>query len=801
MPERDVAAWNALLSGYSRNGYVEQAISLFAWMRSCGETPNSLTLSVLLQVCASGVEYRRLGRCLHGYICRRGGGDDFDVFLDNSLLDFYCKCGDVEVAKRVFERMPVRDLVSWNVMTSGYSRNGCAHMALRTFRMLREEGFSPDSVTLETALRACALVGDDIEVGELIHGFMIVSGFSLDVYLANSLLLMYSKCGDMESMGRVFDRMLVRNLVSWNILIDGLIQRGQPQKALALFRLMRSTERQVSSSLLVSALKAIKLLGGCQEEQVMCIHCLVIATGFDLDEFVSSSLIAAYGECGDIATARRCFDYFTQRMNNYLVCCNAMVSVYLLNWCLDEAWELLQVMQLNSCKGDSVTFVNALLICAQQSDLRQGKLVHGYIIRNWFDSSVIITTMLLELYIKCGLLTTACLLFSRMSLRNTVSWNTMIFGCCKNGFPRVSLSLFHHLIQLDGVMPDATCLVGVIDAISQRGFHREGKYIHDYAVSVGLDKNEFVTNALIAMYMGLGDFYDALSVFDAADKLRTVTWNTMISECSRCGLSAKAIAVFHQMKLENITPDSITLLSLLPACADLASLNCGMWVHSIISKTGHESDLFVGSSLIDMYAKCGDIDMGWMVFERMSVKTIVTWNSMIWAYGMHGKAEDADRLFHEMRQVGVNPDVVTFLSLISACSHAGDVEKGHQYIDLMTREYSMSLTKEHCTSIVDLLGRNGHVKEAFEFMEKFPAAAGACAWGALLGACRVQGNIEVGMHAAEKLFELDPLHCGYHVLLANMFSELGRWREASTIRRKLAETGIKKSPGWSIVNT
>lgn len=801
MPVRDVAAWNALLSGYSRNGYVEQALSLFAWMRSCGETPNSLTLSVLLQVCAADAGCWKLGRCLHGYICRRRGGGDFDVFLDNSLLGFYCKCGDVEVAEKVFARMPVRDLVSWNVMMSGYVQNGCAHLTLRAFRVLQEEGFNPDSVTLETALRACAQLGDGVEDGKLIHGIMIASGLSLDVYLANSLLVMYSKCGVMESVCRVFDRMTIRNLVSWNILIDGYVRRGQPEKALALFRLMRMTEREISSSLLVSALKAIKILGGCTEEQVMCIHCLVIATGFDLDAFVSSSLIAAYGEFGDIATARRCFDYFTHRRNDNLVCWNAMVSVYAHSWCFDEAMTLLRVMQLNACKVDTITLVNALLICAQQSDLRQGKVVHGYIIRNWFDSSVNMTTMLLELYVRCGSLITACSLFSRMSPRNIVSWNTMIFGCCQNGFPRVSLSLFHHLVQQDSVTPDATTLVGVINAISQRGFQSEGKYIHVYSIRVGLDKDEFVINALIAMSMELADFDDALSVFDTADKCSTVTWNAMISECSRHGMSAKAVAVFHQMKLQNVTPDSITLLSLLPACADIASLYCGLWVHSIISKTGHESDVFLGTALIDMYAKCGDIDMGRMVFERMGIKTTVSWNSMIWAYGMHGNEEEANRLFYEMCQMGVNPNAITFLTLISACSHAGDVEKGRQYIDLMTREYSMALTKEHCTSTVDLLGRNGHVKEAIEFIGKLPEATAACTWGALLGACRIQGNIELGMYAAEKLFELDPFHCGYHVSLANMFSELGRWREASIVRRKLVQMGIKKSPGWSIVDT
>ncbi|XP_058080675.1 putative pentatricopeptide repeat-containing protein At3g11460, mitochondrial [Magnolia sinica] len=807
MTGKDVAAWNAMLSGYCRNGYVDEVLLVFARMQSCGVEPNSLTLSILLQTSSSSDngDWRRLGRCVHGYVFQRqangGVGDVNDVFLYNSLLVFYNKSGNIEFAECLFERMSRRDVVSWNAMMSGYSRNGYAHEALRTFHRMQAEGFCPDLVTLETALQACAQAGDAIEDGRSIHKFMVECGFSLNIYAENSLLLMYCKCRDIDSAGYLFDGMRVRNLVSWNILIDGYVQNGQPQKALLLFKYTRMVERTVSSDLLVSALQALKLLGGHPEEHIMCIHCLVIVTGLDSNAFVTSSLVASYGEGGNVETALSCFNYSAYRRNRTnRVSWNTMLSVYVFNRCCNEAIELFRTMQFEAYECDAITLVNALLVCTQQSDMKQGKAIHAYIIRNQFEPNVVVTTALLELYLQCKLLNVACLLFSKMHRRNVVSWNTMIFGCCQNGFPGTSLNLFHHMLQQDNMAPDATTVVGVIEAISQRGFESEGKYIHDYAIHLNLDKDEFVVNSLIAMYAGFGNFDRASLVFDEVNKLSTVTWNAMISEYSRHGLPDKAIAVFHRMKIESVASDSITLLSILPACAHLASLSCGMWIHSIVCKTGYESDVFVGTALINMYAKCGDIKMARLVFERMGFKTTVSWNSMIWGYGMHGNAEEAEKLFLAMQLLGLDPDIVTFLVLISGCSHAGNVQKGRQYFDLMTREYSMSPRIEHFSSVVDLLSRNGLVQEAFEFIEKMPVAPHTCTWGPLLGACRVQRDIRAGLVAAEKVFELDPFHCGYHVLLANMYSESGRWADASMIRSKMRERGVGKQPGWSMVD-
>lgn len=796
MPIRDVAAWNSTLSGLSRNGHAEEAISLFRAMGDSGTEPNSLTLSVMLRVCG-GFDDQRLGRSVHGYVVRHF--EFCDAFLGNSILVYYNKVGEFDVSERFFERIRIRDTVSWNVMMSGYLKNGCPWRALKGFWLLRDEGLSLDLAALEIALQASGKIGEDaIFDGELIHGVLVRSGFQANVYVQNSLLLMYCKCRKMQSAKHVFDLMEVRNLVSWSILVNGYVRIQHPEKAVALFRCVLTSESELSPELMVSALQAAKVMGEGMQ-MVTLIHCLVIKMGFDTDRFVGSSLISTYGYFGEVKFARRCLDCAVG--SSPLACWNSLLSASVHQAYLSDAVEILCSMKLQGCNFDAITLVNILSLCIRRLDLEAGKIVHGYTIRNKFDTDVFITSSLLELYIKCGLLNFACYLFSKMIVRNLVSWNTVIHGCVQNGFPTASLRLFYLMQQKDGLVPDATSLAGSIEAIAQRGYEKERSYIHDYAVRRGLIDDEFVANSLISMHARFHDFDKASMIFGKARKLSSVTWNTMIAEYSSHGLVDKAISVFHLMKFNNVAPDSITLLCLLRGLSGFGSLNCIAWIHAIICKYGYESDGFLGSALIDVYAKCGYLIMGRRVFETMNSKTVVSWNSMIQGYGVHGNLEEACKLFSEMQKSGLEPTMVTFLILISACSHVGDVEKGRYYFDSMTKVYSFSPSKEHFSSYIDLLGRCGLVKEAYEYLEKMPNDPGVCAWGSLLGACRLQGSLDIGLATAQKLFDLDPLHPGYHALLSNLLSETGRWTDASLVKMKIGDLGTMKDQGWSRVES
>ncbi|URE11401.1 Cell cycle regulated microtubule associated protein [Musa troglodytarum] len=660
MQERDAVAWNAMLSGCARNGDAQQALSMAYEMASSGVRPNTVTLSVLLQVCGR-VEDKRLGQSVHAYAVRHL--QLVDTFLGNSLIVYYNRAGESHISERIFARMLRRDIVSWNAMITGQAQCGFGWRALELFNLMREE-HHPDLFSIETVLQVCAQIGEDaIDDGQATHGLLVKLGFQMDVYEQNSLLLFYCKCGMMESAQSIFDKMEARNIVSWNILVN-------------------------------------------------------------------------------------------------------------------EALEHLRSMHVNACSLDAVTIVNMLSVCSGTLNLRSGKVIHGFMLRNKHDYNVFAITALLEHYAKCGAVNEACYLFLKIPVRNRVTWNTMVHCCVHNGFPRASVKLFYLMQEQDGFMPDATSVVGVIKAIAQRGYEEEKNYIHKFVTERGFTDDEFVANSLIAMHARFHDFDKAISVFERTSKLSTVTWNTMISVYSNYDLANKAMSVYHLMKLQNVAPDLI---------------------HTVICKSGYESDMFVGTSLVCGYAKCGDLSMARLIFDGLESKSTVSWNSMIQGYGVHGNAEAVHELFSEMQQSGTVPTVVTFLNIISACSHVGDVEKGKHYYDLMTRVHSVIPNRELLSSLADLLGRSGRLREVHEALEKGPLDPGLDAWGALLGACRIQGNLEIGLIAANNVLELDPIHRGYNLLLSNMHAEAGRWILASKIRKRVNKTGLKKASGWSKV--
>ncbi|PKU74152.1 pentatricopeptide repeat-containing protein At2g13600 [Dendrobium catenatum] len=791
---RDVAAWNAMISGYVRNGLLLKARLLYQLMYSSCTRPNSVTLSVLLQLCGD-LDDQMLGRSIHGYAYRHLELED--TFLGNSLIVYYNKFDDIKASERVFESLARPDIVSWNAMVSGYMTSSSPWSSLELLWILRNKCFHLDLITLEIALQACSRIGKDaIFDGVLIHGLLIRLGFKMDLYAQNCLLIMYCKCGMVASGQSLFDTMESKNFVSWNMIVSGYIHINCPFKALDLFLRALAYEAEISSDLLVSALQAVRLMGE-QRKLVMFLHGLVIRMGFDSDIYISSSFISAYGGTVEVECARKFFNCILPAGNHSTVLFNSMISVYLHHGYFSEAVELTR----KEFFYDAVSIVNILSLCIAKLGLKVGKAVHGYTIRNKFESDLFISTSLLELYITYGVLHTAFKIFLLMPDRNLVSWNTMIIGCARLGVPWASLKLFYDMLQKDGFLPDATSLVGAIEAISHRGIENERKFIHDYVIKSEFINDEFVSTSLICMHSRAHNFSKVKMVFDRARKLGIVTWNTMIAEYSHHGLMDRAISTFGRMKINGVTPDSVTMLCLLQGCIASASLNGLALVHSIICKSGYHEDVYVGSALINAYSKCGELNMAWLVFDNMVLRTIVSWNSMMLGYGIHGDVQEASKLFLKMQESGLHPSAVTFLVLISACSHAGYVERGIYYLDLMTEAYSLHPREEHISSFISLLGRGGLVKEANELLDRIPEDHGVFAWGAFIGACRVQGNMELGLSAAQKLLVMKPLNPGYNALLSNILAESGRWIEASLTRSKADEVGFRKEKAWSMVQT
>jgi pentatricopeptide repeat protein len=304
-------------------------------------------------------------------------------------------------------------------------------------------------------------------------------------------------------------------------------------------------------------------------------------------------------------------------------------------------------------------------------------------------------------------------------------------------------------------------------------------------------------NTVIAGYAQNGSIEDASQLFGRMPEKDVISWNTMIAAYAQIGHGEEAMKLFCQMQRVGVRPIQTTFTSLLSASASLASIEQGKQHHTYIFKIGFSSEVFVGNALIAMYAKCGHIDDARQVLDEMPERDVVSWNSLITGFALHGRGKEALQLFEQMQLLDIKPNNTTFIGILSACSHAGLVDEGWQYFYSMNRDNCITPTAGHYACMVDLLARAGCLKEAEEFIDEMPFKLDAVAWGSLLGACRVHVNTEVAKRAAEHLFELEPENAGTYVLLSNIYAAAGRWNDAAKIRILMKDRGVKKKPGCS----
>lgn len=328
-----------------------------------------------------------------------------------------------------------------------------------------------------------------------------------------------------------------------------------------------------------------------------------------------------------------------------------------------------------------------------------------------------------------------------------------------------------------------------------------GKQIHSHIIKAGLDSNVRITSALLDMYAKSGSMCDVREVFARMTEQDRVSWTAMITGCAENGFVEEALELFCHMKKANASPDEFTISSVLAACASV-SLEQGKQVHAYVKKIGLELVVIVGNSLLTMYAKCGSIESAHQVFGEMLQRNLSSWNSMIMGCAQHGQGKDALQLFKQMQEANLQPDHITFLGVLHACCHIGLVNEGYHYFYSMSRDHNITPRIDHYACMVDLLGRAGHLNEAEDFISLMPCEPGILVWQTLLGACRIHGNVELGVRAAEHLVDLDPQDVATYVLLSNIYAAAGRWDDRARVRKTMKDRGLRKEPGcsWIEVN-
>lgn len=782
-----------------------------------------------------------------------GYGLESDVLLGSKLVDVYAKCGSIVAARHVFENMPHRNVVTWTAMILGYALVEEGEVALELYARMQQENVEPNNRTLVAALKACSsLVAVEqgnmcdrtvqkswsLEQVRAIHSDIWRMKLESDVFVSTTLLGLYIQCGSLADARLVFDYLPQRDVVSWTAMILGYAQMEQGRVALQLYESMQQEGILPDNRAFVGALQALSGLAaledGCEInrllvkreclERVKAVHWHVLQNGIELDLFVGTMLVDAYVKSGSVWDARHVFEQMPYRD---VVSWTALISGYSQTEESEVALQLYSRMQQAGEVPNDRTYVSVLKACSTMMALDKGyqdhgalvkdrclqrvRAIHSCIVKAGLASDVYVGSTLVDVYGKCGSLVDAKIVFEKMPQRNVVSWNAMILGYVETAENKVALDMYTWM-QQEAVLPDYLTFVGVLKAcgaVAVEAGNRaeqvaenlrldEVRTIHLDIVKAGFETHILVGTMLVDVYARCGSLVDARHVFEKMPYHDAVSWTAMISGYAQMGEGEVALQMFERMQHEGVVPSGRTYLGALKACATVAGLEKGKEIHVQICREGlAASDIFVANALIDMYCRCGSMVDAHVLFDSRSTRDVVSWNALIAGYSRQGSSDEVFSLFRSMVEEGLQPDEITFVSVLSVCSHEGLVEEGEKYFEVMTREYGIRPTRDHFTCMAGLLGRAGQVDKAMAIVKNMPFQPDTAIWRTVLDACRKWSNVELGRYAFECAVKLNSDEASSYVSMANIYAAAQMWEQAKEIQEMRLKTGATKMPGKS----
>lgn len=618
-----------------------------------------------------------------------------NLLESNFLIKQLVKTGHLKDARKLFDEMPQRDVVSWTNVMSGYVNTSNYDEALHLFsRMWADSCIRLDPFVLSLALKACGL-NNSLTNGKLLHGISVKNGLVNSVFVGSALLDMYAKSGNISESCEVFEGMPEKNVVSWTAIITGLVKAGNCKEGLLYFSEMWSSG----------------------------LHC------------------------------------------------------------------------------DAYSFAIALKACADLCDLEHGKEIHTQAIKKGFDLSSYVGNTLATMYNKCRKLDYGMYLFQRMRIPDVVGWTSLITSYVQMGEEEIAVQQFLRLRDSE-VRPNEYTFAAVITACAHLGKMIWGEQLHAHVTKVGSFNALSVANSVMTLYSRCGQLKSASLVFESMTRKDIVSWSSIISGYSQSGYDKEAFGYFSLMRREGPKPTEFAYASMLSVSGSMAILEQGKQLHAHILKVGLEHTSLIQSALITMYSKCGSIKDASEVYSGTRNDDVVSWTSMVNGFAEHGDSLEALDLFEKMLQAGLRPDAVTFIGVLSACSHAGLVDKGYHYFNSMIQNFKISPSKEHYGCMIDLLCRAGRLIEAEDMIKTMRHEVDDVIWSTLLRACRIHGDVERAAQAAEMILKHNPNCAGTLTTLANIYSARGKWREAADIRKLMRSKGVIKDAGssWIKVN-
>ncbi|XP_061341218.1 pentatricopeptide repeat-containing protein At3g14730 [Gastrolobium bilobum] len=533
------------------------------------------------------------------------------------------------------------------------------------------------------------------------------------------------------------------------------------------------------------------------------LHSHLLKNGFFASPFAITSLINMYSKCTLMDYAFKVFNYPTFHDKNVFAF-NAIIAGFVANGLSQDGFGLYRQMRHMGIVPDKFTFPCVIRACGDAVEDLEVKKIHGLLFKLGLELDVFVGSALVNTYLKFGLVVEAHKVFEELPVRDVVLWNSMVNGYAQIGRFEEALGVFRRMGE-NGVVPCRYTVTGVLSIFSVIGDFANGRTVHGFVTKMGYDSSVVVSNALIDMYGKCKCISDALNVFEVMDEKDLFSWNSIISVHERCCDHYGTLTFFDRMLRNRVQPDLVTVTTILPACTHLAALMHGREIHGymIVNGLGKEGsnndfdDVVLNNALMDMYAKCGNMRDARMVFDSMREKDVASWNIMITGYGMHGYGDHALDVFSRMCQAQMVPNEISFVGLLSACSHAGMVKEGLEFLVEMESKYGVFPSIEHYTCVIDMLCRAGQLMEAYDLVQTMPFKADPVGWRSLLAACRLHKDMYLAGIAASKVIELEPGHCGNYVLMSNVYGVLGRYEEVSEVRHTMKQQNVKKRPGCS----
>ncbi|XP_018478172.2 pentatricopeptide repeat-containing protein At2g37310 [Raphanus sativus] len=567
------------------------------------------------------------------------------------------------------------------------------------------------------------------------------------------------------------------------------------------------------------------------------LHARIVLFSVAPDNFLASKLINFYTRENRFRQALHVFDEITVR-NAFAY--NALLIAYASREMYSDAFNLFSSWIRSSSSGttarpDSVTISCVLKSLSGYDDFLLGSMaeqVHGLVLRGGFDSDVFVSNGLITYYTKCDEVASARKVFDEMSERDVVSWNSMISGYSQSGSYEECKELYKAMLSCPEMKPNGVTVISVLQACGQSGDLVLGMEVHKKMLENHIQMDLSLCNAVIGVYAKCGSLDYARALFDEMSERDSVTYGAIISGYMTHGLVKEAMGLFSEMESVGLStwnavvsglmqnnhheevidsfremircgnrPNTVTLSSLLPSLTYSSNLKGGKEVHALAIRNGSDNNIYVATSIIDNYAKLGFLQGAQRIFDNCRERSLIVWTAIITAYSIHGDSESACSLFNQMLCLGTKPDNVTLTALLSACAHSGESDKAQSIFDSMVTKYSIEPGVEHYACMVSVLSRAGKLSDAMEFISKMPDEPIAKVWGALLNGASVLGDVEIAKFACDHLFEMEPENTGNYTIMANLYTQAGRYEEAEMVRDKMRRIGLKKIPGTSWIDT